>query len=159
LLVTFSSISNWDTEKQFGGQDDPKGASMFKWHVIFLVSCVIAVLYVDPLFLYLPVINQDHKCLFLDGKLKITAICFRSAFDLIYIAYIILGFRCAYKDKEVSHISGRTVAWKIIKEYLWSYNFLVDILVILPIPQVIKGNIFQQFSFPVLISRSYACWL
>jgi cyclic nucleotide gated channel len=149
LLVTFSSISNWDTEKQFGGQDDTKGASMFKWHAIFLVSCVIAVLYVDPLFLYLPVINQDHKCLFLDKRLIIIAICFRSIFDLIYVAYIILGFRCAYKDEEVSRISGRTVfvtdAWKIIKGYLWSYNFLVDILAILPIPQVIKETFSSNF--------------
>ena len=136
---------------------------MFKWHAIFLMSCVIAILFVDPLFLYIPVINQDHKCLFLDERLIIIVICFRSIFDLIYVAYIILGFRCAYKDKEVGCISGRTVfvtdAWKIIKGYLWSYNFLVDILAILPITQVIKGNIFQQFSFPVLISRSYACWL
>jgi cyclic nucleotide gated channel len=134
LLITFSSISNWDTEKQFGGQDDTKGASTFKWHAIFPVLYVIAVVYVDPLFLYTPIINQEHKCLFLDKRLLIIAICFRSIFDLIYVAYIILGFRCAYKDEEVSCISGRTVfitgAWKIIKGYLWSYNFLVDIFAI-----------------------------
>jgi cyclic nucleotide gated channel len=86
------------------------GGIIFKyWHAMFVVSCVIAVLCVDPLFFYLPVINQDHKCLALDRRLKVTAICVRSVFDLIYLVNIILGCLCPYKDEDASRRCERIV--------------------------------------------------
>ena len=118
---------------------DPTGGLILKCHAMFAVSCVIAVLCVDPLFFYLPVVNQVDKCLALDRRLKITAICLRSVFDLIYVSNVILGFLCPYKDEDDSRISRRTVlvtdARKLRKRYMRSY-FLIDILAILPIPQV-----------------------
>jgi cyclic nucleotide gated channel len=123
-----------DIEKQSGGQGNPEGAFIVKWHAIFLVMCGIAVLYVDPLFLYLPVINQDHKCLTLDRGLMIIAICFRLVFDMIYAGNIIFGY--------FSRRNGRTglapydrQPRQIIKRYLRTY-FPIDILAILPLPQV-----------------------
>ena len=116
---------------------DPTGGLILKRHAMFAVSCVIAVLCVDPLFFYLPVINQVDKCHALDRRLKITAICLRSVFDLIYVSNVILGFLCHYRDEDASRISGRTVlvtdARKLRKRYMRSY-FLIDILAILPIP-------------------------
>ncbi|XP_062149011.1 cyclic nucleotide-gated ion channel 1-like isoform X3 [Alnus glutinosa] len=113
---------------------------------MFVVSCVIAVS-VDPLFFYLPVINEDDKCLALDRRLKITAICLRSVFDIIYFANMILGFLCPYIDDDANRKYGRTEivtdALKIRNRYLKSY-FLIDILAILPIPQVLVPIIFSK---------------
>ena len=134
MFVIFSSIGNWDTEKQSGGQDDSKGASIVKWHAIFIVSFGIAILYVDPLFLYLPVINQDAKCLTLDRRLMITAICFRLVFDMIYVGNIIFGYFSHRNGQTGLDLNGRQPR-QIIKRYLRTY-FLIDILAILPLPQV-----------------------
>lgn len=51
---------------------DPQGSFLQKWNKIFVLSCVIAVS-IDPLFFYIPVINNNKKCLDLDHKLEITA--------------------------------------------------------------------------------------
>ncbi|XP_059450245.1 cyclic nucleotide-gated ion channel 1-like [Corylus avellana] len=149
-----------DIEKQLGSQDDgvdlggnktnldPTGELIFKWHAMFVVSCVIAVS-MDPLFFYLPVINQADKCVRLDKRLKITAICLRSVFDMIYFANIILEFVCPYIDEDASRISGRTEivtnARLIAKRYLKTY-FAIDIFAILPIPQVSVPIIFSKMS-------------
>jgi hypothetical protein len=160
LLVTFCSIRYiLDIENHFGGQDDGvnctnkildpnKGEQTFMfqcfflyrfmfqcWHTIFLLSCVIAILCVDPLFLYFPVIGQNHKCLKFDIRLTVIALCFRSVFDMIYVRNIILEY--------FSHRHGRTglidpnhrQPWQIIKKNLRLY-FVNDILAILPFPQV-----------------------
>jgi cyclic nucleotide gated channel len=105
---------------------------------MFVVSCVIAVIG-DPLFFYLFVINEDDKCITLDRRLKITAFCLRSVFDMVSLANIILELFCPYIDKDASRISGRTEfvkdGPKIRNRYMRSY-FLIDFFAILPIPQV-----------------------
>ncbi|PRQ58962.1 hypothetical protein RchiOBHm_Chr1g0364951 [Rosa chinensis] len=67
---------------------DPEGPILEKWNLIFVLSCLFAVL-LDPLFLYTPLINQDMKCIGLDKKLKIAAVVFRSITDFVYIVKII----------------------------------------------------------------------
>ena len=106
---------------------NPDGKYLQMWNMMFVVPCTIAVS-VDPLFFYLPVINEDNKCLALDNKLKITAICLRSVTD------IILQFLCPVKLARNVIVKD---AWSIAKRYLLSY-FLMDILAILPIPHVRK---------------------
>jgi cyclic nucleotide gated channel len=143
LVVVFCSIRNSDFEKQSGSQDELiKEASMFNWHWKLIVLFGISVLCVDPLFLYIPVINQDDKCLKLDKRLMLTAICLRSFFDMIYVGNIILGY--------FSRRQGRTglnpddqQPRQIIKRYLRSY-LAIDILALLPIPQV--REIFRSAS-------------
>ena len=61
------------------------------WNVVFLLSCIIAVA-LDPLFFYLPVINEDKKFIRLDKKLWITAIVLRSFFDIIYLCISYCNF-------------------------------------------------------------------
>ena len=116
---------------------NPEGKYLQTWNMMFVVSCTIAIS-VDPLFFYLPVINEEKKCLALDNKLKITAICLRSVTDMVHVMNIILQFLCPYIGKAPLEL-GRIVivkdAWQIAKRYLLSY-FLIDILAILPIPQV-----------------------
>lgn len=118
---------------------DPQGPFLQKWNKIFVLSCIIAVS-LDPLFFYVPVINDEKKCLSLDNKMEITATILRSFSDIFYIVHIIFQFRTGFIAPS-SRVFGRGVlvedAWAIAKRYLASY-FFVDILAVLPLPQVRK---------------------
>lgn len=117
---------------------DPQGAFLQKWNKIFVLSCVIAVS-LDPLFFYVPVINGDRKCVDLDKKMETTASVLRSFTDIFYIFHIILQFRTGFIAPS-SRVFGRGVlvedTWLIAKKYM-SSHFLVDILAVLPLPQVV----------------------
>ncbi|XP_050254860.1 cyclic nucleotide-gated ion channel 1-like [Quercus robur] len=114
------------------------------WRIIFGVSCVIAVA-LDPLFFYVPVINEDKKCIGIDKKLRAISLILRSVTDIIGIINIILQFHDEYTH--VDETSGKVVKdfRKKAKTYLWPY-FVIDILVILPFPQVIILIIFRQLE-------------
>ncbi|XP_043813126.1 cyclic nucleotide-gated ion channel 1 isoform X2 [Manihot esculenta] len=133
---------------------DPQGSFLQRWNKIFVLSCVIAVS-LDPLFLYVPVIDDDKKCLDLDKKMEITASVLRWFTDIFYILHIIFQFRTGFIAPS-SRVFGRGVlvedSWEIAKRYLSSY-FLVDILAVLPLPQVL-GAFWYLFS----IERETTCW-
>ena len=101
------------------------------WRIIFGVSCVIAVA-LDPLFFYVPVINEDKKCIGMDKKLGAISLILRSVTDIIGIINIIMQFRNGYNENSREEVKGFR---KIASRYLWPY-FVIDILVILPFPQV-----------------------
>ncbi|KAJ4950147.1 hypothetical protein NE237_026979 [Protea cynaroides] len=117
---------------------DPQGPFLQRWNKIFVLSCVIAVS-LDPLFFYIPVVDGDNYCLGLDKKLEITASVLRSFTDIFYILHIILQFRTGFIAPS-SRVFGRGVLVEdplaIAKHYLSSY-FLIDILAVLPLPQVV----------------------
>lgn len=117
---------------------DPQGQFLQKWNKIFVLSCVLAVS-LDPLFFYIPVINEGKKCLNLDQKLETTASVLRSFTDIFYIIHIIFQFRTGFIAPS-SRVFGRGVlvedALQIAKRYMSSY-FLIDILAVLPLPQVV----------------------
>ncbi|XP_041014603.1 cyclic nucleotide-gated ion channel 1-like [Juglans microcarpa x Juglans regia] len=117
---------------------DPQGLFLQKWNKIFVLLCVIAVS-MDPLFFYVPVINDHKKCLDLDDKMETIAIVLRSFTDIFYVIHIIFQFRTGFIAPS-SRVFGRGVlvedAWAIATRYLSSY-FLIDILAVLPLPQVV----------------------
>ncbi|CAA2955866.1 cyclic nucleotide-gated ion channel 1-like [Olea europaea subsp. europaea] len=117
---------------------DPQGTFLQKWNKIFVISCLIAVS-LDPLFFYIPVINDDDKCLDLDKTLEATVCLLRSFTDFFYLIHIIFQFHTGFIAPS-SRVFGRGVlvedAWEIAKRYLSSY-FLIDILAVLPLPQVV----------------------
>ncbi|XP_022894324.1 cyclic nucleotide-gated ion channel 1-like [Olea europaea var. sylvestris] len=117
---------------------DPQGLFLQKWSKIFVLSYFLA-LSLDPLFFYIPVINDDDKCLDLDKKLETTVSILRSFTDIFYLIHIIFQFRTGFIAPS-SRVFGRGVlvedAWEIAKRYLSSY-FLIDILAVLPLPQVV----------------------
>ena len=84
----------------------------------------------DPLFFYVPVINEENKCIELDKKLRTISLILRSVTDIIGIINIILRVLYGYTDKT----SGEDIDPKKIPRR-WLY-FLIDILVLLPFPQV-----------------------
>ena len=112
---------------------DPQEKFLKRWNKILVVSRLIA-LFLDPLFFYAPVINEDNKCIGLDKRLWITAIVLRTIDDIICLTNIVLQFRTAFKDdkhgKELN-TDSKAIARRYLKKYL-----LFDFLAILPIPQV-----------------------
>ncbi|XP_030942627.1 cyclic nucleotide-gated ion channel 1-like [Quercus lobata] len=98
---------------------------------IFLVSSRAIALSLDPLFFFVPVIHEDKKCISEDKKMWINAIFWRTVLDLIYLVHFVVYFYKEKKEKEKSQ-------W-----YLWM-RFMFDILVILPIPQVLMSNVLSE---------------
>ncbi|KAK9905198.1 hypothetical protein M0R45_000394 [Rubus argutus] len=93
---------------------------------VVLVFGVSAIFYMlaDPLFLYVPLINEETKCVMLDNRLKIAAIVLRSCGDLRYVQRIYVRI----KDGLQSH-SLKKIAMRVA----------IDIVSILPVPQVREG--------------------
>ncbi|XP_050153278.1 cyclic nucleotide-gated ion channel 1-like isoform X3 [Malus sylvestris] len=56
---------------------------LYIWSKIMVISCVLAVS-LDPLFLYILIIDQDNKCLQMDKKLSTTILVLRSLTDIIF---------------------------------------------------------------------------
>ncbi|XP_057980522.1 cyclic nucleotide-gated ion channel 1-like isoform X3 [Malania oleifera] len=133
---------------------DPQGRFLESWNKIFVFLCVIAVS-LDPLFFYIPVIDHEQQCLSSDKALKITACVLRSFTDIFYILHIIFQFHTGFIAPP-SRVFGRGELIEdplaIAKRYLFSY-FIIDILSILPLPQIV-GASWYLFS----IERKDTCW-
>ncbi|KAI3712998.1 hypothetical protein L1987_71568 [Smallanthus sonchifolius] len=118
----------------------PHGSFIQKWNKIFVVSTIIAVS-LDPLFFYIPVIDSNEKCVDMDNKMKIISCVLRTLIDLLYLLHIIFEFHTAFIASSSSIVlfgRGELIkdSFYIAKRYVCSY-FIIDILSILPLPQVI----------------------
>ncbi|KAI3756879.1 hypothetical protein L1987_56703 [Smallanthus sonchifolius] len=115
----------------------PQGPFLQKWNKIFVVISIIAVS-LDPLFFYIPVIDSNEKCLDMDTKMKIISCVLRTLIDLLYVLHIIFEFHTGFIAPS-SRVFGRGElnedSFAIAKRYLCSY-FIIDVLSILPLPQV-----------------------
>ncbi|CAI9099778.1 OLC1v1036648C1 [Oldenlandia corymbosa var. corymbosa] len=121
-------------EKSFGSQ----GTFLLQWNKIVFISCIIAVS-LDPLFFYIPVIDNNRKCLDMDNKLKIIACVLRSIMDVFYTIHILRQFH-------TRHLGSSSRAFERVflvedscaraKRFLSSWS-IVDILAVLPLPQVV----------------------
>ncbi|ONI24091.1 hypothetical protein PRUPE_2G223500 [Prunus persica] len=143
------SSRNWWVFPSREESHDPEEPILQKWKKIFVASCLLAIL-LDPLFLYVPMMKDDIKCLQSDKNLKIAALLLRSVTDLFYIFDIIFqiytsdyfsGLINEYRGKQYSDYSKinfcrEHIVPKIAKIIGESCNILIDILAILPLPQV-----------------------
>lgn len=132
---------------------DPQGRFLQQWNKIFVVVCVIAVS-LDPLFFYIPVIDNKNKCLDLDKSLKITSCVLRSITDIFYIFHIFLQFRTGFIAPS-SRVFGRGEliedSYAIAKRYLLSY-FIVDVAAVLPLPQIVILLITPNAKGPIALA-------
>ncbi|CAH9075762.1 unnamed protein product [Cuscuta epithymum] len=117
---------------------DPQDKSLLFWNRLLVISCIFSVS-VDPLFLYLLVFKSEDGCLRLDTSLAYTTTTLRTIIDSFYIIRMILQFRTAYIAPS-SRIFGRGELVidpkQIAGRYIHRY-FTVDLLSILPIPQIV----------------------
>jgi cyclic nucleotide gated channel, plant len=119
---------------------DPRGSFLQTWNKVFVISCLVSVS-VDSLFLYAPAIDGDIGCLYLDDKLEKIACLLRSLTDALYLLRMAFQFSTAFAAPTPPGAFGRGVLvddlLAIAKHYLSTY-FLVDVLAILPLPQVVR---------------------
>ncbi|KAK7410698.1 hypothetical protein VNO78_01698 [Psophocarpus tetragonolobus] len=124
---------------------DPQDKFLLLWNRLFVISCIIAVS-VDPLFFYLPVINDLVHCLGIDRNLAITVTTLRTFMDAFYLIHMALQFRTAYIAPS-SRVFGRGELVidqaQIAKRYLRQY-FIIDFLSVLPLPQIVVWRFLQR---------------
>ena len=131
--------------KNNGKKSQRKSQSMMKWNQKFALICVVAVS-VDPLFIYVPIINEEDKCLKMDKPMRNTAVVLRLLTDLIYIGDIVFNVAEACKALKEKGLWKRGEFLSTNALEIWKDSWLVllvDFLAILPIPQV-------QNSLPIL---------
>lgn len=132
---------------------DPQDKFLLYWNKLSVISCILAVS-VDPLFYYLPVINQSSACIGIDRKLAITVTTVRTIFDTFYLIHMALQFRTAYIAPS-SRVFGRGELVidpaQIARRYLRRY-FIIDFISVLPLPQVQK---FFYFDTIYLFTRRH----
>ncbi|KAK7835768.1 cyclic nucleotide-gated ion channel 1, partial [Quercus suber] len=83
-----------------------------------------------------PLINESEKCIGLDKKLWTTALALRSVTDFFYLMNICFQIRTCYKEEKFpkdENAGACRRAWRCFWPY---FLFLIDILVIFPVPQV-----------------------
>ncbi|XP_031277299.1 probable cyclic nucleotide-gated ion channel 16 [Pistacia vera] len=123
---------------------DPQSDFITKWNHFFLVICLVA-LYLDPLYLFYPIIRND--CLTIDLNLGIVVTFFRTVTDAFFLSHIFIKFRTAFVAPS-SRVFGRGELVKdpkkIASRYLKS-EFAMDLAAALPLPQLVIW-----FVIPVL---------
>ena len=116
---------------------DPQDRSLILWNKLFVISCIIAVS-IHHFFFYLPIVEHRKDCLGMDFSLAATTTTLRTMVDAFYIIHVIFQFRTAYIAPS-SRVFGRGElvidTKEIAKRYLFRY-FIVDVLAVLPLPQV-----------------------
>ncbi|XP_074563991.1 cyclic nucleotide-gated ion channel 1-like [Curcuma longa] len=136
---------------------DPQGPFLQRWNKIFVISCILAVS-VDPLFFYIPVIDGDNNCLYLQNNLEIAASILRFFTDIFYAVHIIFQFRTGFVAPS-SRVFGRGVLIEdlsaIASRYLSSY-FIIDILAVLPLPQIVILIIVPKLEGSALLNAKNA---
>lgn len=125
---------------------DPRGPTIRRWNKIFLIACLIS-LFVDPLFFYLPVV-QDDVCIDIGMTLEVVLTVIRSVADVFYMIQIFVRFRTAYVAPS-SRVFGRGElvidSTKIAERYLHK-GFWIDVVAALPLPQVLIWIVIPNLS-------------
>ncbi|GMJ11100.1 cyclic nucleotide gated channel 5 [Hibiscus trionum] len=139
---------------------DPQDKFLLLCNKLFFISCILAVS-VDPLFFYLPVINDSEKCLTIDKKLAVTATTLRTIIDVFYLIRMALQFRTAYIAPS-SRVFGRGELVidpaKIAKRYLQQY-FVIDFLAVLPLPQIVVWRFLHSPNASDVLATKQALFL
>ncbi|EFH56499.1 ATCNGC3 [Arabidopsis lyrata subsp. lyrata] len=140
---------------------NPNDSYLQNWNKIFLLLSVVALAF-DPLFFYIPVVNPVRFCLNLDTKLEAIACIFRTFIDAFYVVHMLFQFHTGFIAPS-SRGFGRGELNENPKEiairYLSSY-FLVDLLSILPIPQVVVLAIVPRMRVPAsLVAKELLKWV
>ncbi|KAK7853828.1 cyclic nucleotide-gated ion channel 1 [Quercus suber] len=137
--ITRNGVEAGDQQSVIDGRDSLERSSSS----LLIMSSITGSfkLSLDPLFFYVPVINEENKCIELDKKLRTISLILRSVTDIIGIINIILQVLNGYTDKTSGEDfdPNKTPRW-------WQLYFLIDILVLLPFPQVIILIIFRELK-------------
>ncbi|XP_047983656.1 probable cyclic nucleotide-gated ion channel 20, chloroplastic isoform X2 [Salvia hispanica] len=120
------------------GVIDPH-AKLVQWWKKFFVICCIVASFLDPFFFFLFFVRKDYNCVELIWPKTREFLILRTIIDCVYFMHILLQFRLAYVAPE-TRVAGsgdlvddpKMIAWNYFTTY-----FLVDLVVVLPMPQYI----------------------
>ncbi|KAG8066451.1 hypothetical protein GUJ93_ZPchr0004g39328 [Zizania palustris] len=139
---------------------DPQDKFLLQMNKFFFLSCIFAVA-VDPLFFFLPIIN-DLKCIGIDKKLAVTSTTIRTILDLVYLVRVFLQFRTAYvaPSSRVFGTGELVIDPTLIAvRYLKSY-FIMDFFALLPLPQIVVWRYLHSSDGPdVLSTKNALVWV
>lgn len=139
---------------------DPQDKFLLRMNRLFVISCLFAAA-LDPLFFYLPVVNQKAICIGLDRKLAITTTTLRTLNDAFYLLRMALQFRTAYIAPS-SRVFGRGELVidpaQIAQRYLRCY-FIIDFLAVLPLPEIIVWKFLSTLKGPDVMMAKNALLL
>nr|PNR38847.1 hypothetical protein PHYPA_019125 [Physcomitrium patens] len=116
---------------------DPTSPLLHRWNIFFVASGLVAVS-MDPLFYYLPTVDDANNCVQIDGGLKKAVTVFRTMTDFFYLIHMFLQFRTAYIAPS-SRVFGRgdlVTDPKMIAAHYLRKDFWLDLVAVLPIPQL-----------------------
>ncbi|XP_040375074.1 putative cyclic nucleotide-gated ion channel 13 isoform X2 [Rosa chinensis] len=135
---------------------------MYKWNTFFIILCSFAV-FVDPLFCYLNVIEEDNTCFNNDWKLLLTYACLRIVVDVFYAVDIIIFLCGVFKKRKGKKLwacwksrndQKTIVPWKqVIKRYSVLLSILPGALVAFPILEL-----FGALWYRLAVQRQIDCW-
>ncbi|KAG9459812.1 hypothetical protein H6P81_004320 [Aristolochia fimbriata] len=117
---------------------NPHAKAVQQWNKFFVISCLIAI-FIDPLFFFLLSVEEKNKCIVLHWSPTKALAAVRSVTDLIYLLHIILQFRLAYVAPESRVVGAGDLVddpKKVARHYACGYNFILDLFVVLPLPQI-----------------------
>lgn len=137
-LLFKSSPQDMPEESKWYYVLDPASPALHRWNTFFLISCLVAV-FIDPLYFYLPKVNYDRSCFTISRDLQIAVTVFRTITDFFYVVHMGLRFWTGFIPPS-TRVFGRgelvTDRMAIAKRYC-KYDFWVDFVAVLPIPQVV----------------------
>jgi cyclic nucleotide gated channel len=140
---------------------NPNDSYLQSWNKIFLLLSVVALAF-DPLFFYIPYVKPERFCLNLDKKLQTIACVFRTFIDAFYVVHMLFQFHTGFITPSSSGFGRGELNEKhkdIALRYLGSY-FLIDLLSILPIPQVVVLAIVPRMRRPAsLVAKELLKWV
>ncbi|KAB2623868.1 cyclic nucleotide-gated ion channel 1-like, partial [Pyrus ussuriensis x Pyrus communis] len=104
---------------------------------IVRISFVAAVV-MDPFFYYIPIIDQDNKCLGMDKKLWTGSLIFRSLLDFIALVHLLYRLVLFKEDRGYRPQVFTSVSIDVVT------SVSIDVFALLPIPQLIMGVAFYK---------------
>ncbi|XP_022559795.1 probable cyclic nucleotide-gated ion channel 12 [Brassica napus] len=152
--LSIKSVRGW-LEKMFW-----KMTRIVNWWKTVLFVCVLA-LAVDPLFFFIPVIDSHKFCFTLDKKLGVAVCVLRTLIDVFYVIHIIFHFitELVAPRSRASLIGELVVHSKVIRKRLFFFYFSVDIVSVLPIPQVMVLTLLSRKQKTSLVSKEILKWV
>lgn len=116
---------------------DPTSVALHRWNTFFLASCLVAV-FIDPLFFYLPKVDFNRSCIKISQQLTIAVTVFRTITDFFYVVHMFLRFRTAFIQPSTRFFGrGELVTDpRAIAARYFKFDFWIDFVAVLPIPQV-----------------------
>ncbi|XP_024967809.1 probable cyclic nucleotide-gated ion channel 20, chloroplastic isoform X1 [Cynara cardunculus var. scolymus] len=125
--------------KQFTfGVMNPHAKVVQQWNQFIVISCLLAI-FLDPFFFYLLSTNKGNKCILINWPMTQTIVVFRSMTDLIYAMHMLVQFRLAFVSPESRVVGAGDLVdhpKKVALHYLSGF-FFFDLLIVLPLPQII----------------------